>query len=47
MFALIWGGYVVTDALAEIGGALFGKQKLRVWRAVSQTQRPLPVLPPL
>ena len=31
MFALIWGGYVVTDALAEIGGSLFGKQRIRVW----------------
>jgi len=31
VFALIWGGYVVTDALAEIGGSLFGKQRIRVW----------------
>jgi hypothetical protein len=31
VFALIWGSYLVTDALAEIGGALFGKQRLRVW----------------
>lgn len=31
VFALIWGAYVVTDALAEIGGALFGKQRIRVW----------------
>ena len=31
IFALIWGTYIVTDALAEIGGALFGKQRLRVW----------------
>jgi hypothetical protein len=31
VFALIWGSYIVTDALAEIGGALFGKQRLRVW----------------
>ena len=31
VFALIWGSYIVTDASAEIGGALFGKQKLRVW----------------
>jgi hypothetical protein len=31
VFALIWGGYVVTDALAEIGGALFGRQRIRVW----------------
>jgi len=31
VFALIWGSYIVTDASTEIGGALFGKQKLRVW----------------
>ncbi|PYR92263.1 MAG: hypothetical protein DMF84_14235 [Acidobacteria bacterium] len=31
VFALIWGSYIVTDATSEIGGALFGKQKLRVW----------------
>jgi hypothetical protein len=31
VFALIWGGYVVTDALSEIGGSLFGKQRIRVW----------------
>ena len=31
VFALIWGSYIVTDALAEIGGSLFGKQTLRVW----------------
>jgi hypothetical protein len=31
LFALIWGSYMVTDASAEVGGALFGKQKLRVW----------------
>ena len=31
VFALIWGAYIVTDASAEIGGALFGKQTLRVW----------------
>jgi len=31
VFALIWGSYIVTDALAEIGGSLYGKQKLRVW----------------
>jgi hypothetical protein len=30
VFALIWGSYIVTDALAEIGGALFGRQKIRV-----------------
>jgi hypothetical protein len=31
IFALIWGSYIVCDALSEIGGALFGKQTLRVW----------------
>ena len=31
VFALIWGAYVVTDALAEAGGALFGRQRIRVW----------------
>jgi hypothetical protein len=30
VFALIWGTYIVTDALSEIGGSLFGKQRLRV-----------------
>jgi hypothetical protein len=31
VFALIWGSYLVADGLSEIGGALFGKQQLRVW----------------
>ena len=31
IFALIWGSYIVTDALAEIGGALFGRQNIKVW----------------
>ncbi len=31
VFALIWGSYIVTDALAEIGGSLYGRQTLRVW----------------
>lgn len=30
VFALIWGAYLVTDALAEIGGSLFGRQRIRV-----------------
>jgi dolichol kinase len=30
LFALIWGSYIVTDALAEIGGSLFGRQRIRV-----------------
>ena len=31
LFALIWISYLTSDALAEIVGSLFGKQKLRVW----------------
>jgi hypothetical protein len=31
VFALIWGSYIAGDALAEIGGSLYGKQTLRVW----------------
>ena len=31
VFALIWGSYMIADASAEVGGALFGKQQLRVW----------------
>jgi hypothetical protein len=31
VFGLIWGSYIVTDGLSEIGGSLFGKQRLRVW----------------
>ncbi len=31
VFALIWGSYIVIDALSEVGGSLFGKQTLRVW----------------
>ena len=38
VFALIWGAYIVTDAMAEIGGALFGKQKLRV-RGIGDVNR--------
>jgi hypothetical protein len=30
LFALIWGSYIVTDALAEVGGSLFGRQTIRV-----------------
>ena len=26
VFALIWGSYMVTDTLAEVGGSLFGRQ---------------------
>jgi len=38
VFALIWGGYLVTDAMSEIGGALFGKQTLRV-RGIGDVNR--------
>ena len=31
LFALIWGSYIVSDAMSEIVGSLFGRQKLRVW----------------
>jgi hypothetical protein len=30
-FLFIWPSYLAADALAEIVGSLFGKQKLRVW----------------
>ena len=31
VFMLIWGSYMITDTLSEVGGALYGKQKLRVF----------------
>jgi hypothetical protein len=31
VFAMIWGSYIAADALAEIGGSLFGRQRIRVW----------------
>ena len=31
LFAFIWPSYLAADALSEIVGSLFGKQKLRVW----------------
>jgi hypothetical protein len=31
VFALIWGSYLACDAMSEVGGALFGKQAIRVW----------------
>jgi dolichol kinase len=31
VFAMIWGSYIAADSFAEIGGALYGKQTLRVW----------------
>ena len=30
VFAMIWGSYMACDAMAEVGGALFGKQKIKV-----------------
>ena len=38
VFALIWGSYIVTDALSEIGGALFGRQKICV-RGIGDVNR--------
>jgi hypothetical protein len=31
VFAMIWGSYIAADALSEIVGSLFGKQRIRVW----------------
>jgi hypothetical protein len=38
VFALIWGSYIVTDALAEIGGSLFGRQSIQV-RGIGDVNR--------
>ena len=38
VFAMIWGSYIAADALSEIGGALFGKQKIRV-RGIGDVNR--------
>ena len=38
VFALIWGSYIVADALAEVGGALFGKQQIKV-RGIGDVNR--------
>lgn len=38
VFALIWGSYIITDALAEIGGSLFGNQKIKV-RGIGDVNR--------
>ncbi len=38
VFALIWGSYIVADALAEIGGALIGRQKICV-RGIGDVNR--------
>jgi hypothetical protein len=31
VFAMIWGSYIACDAMAEIGGSLLGKQRIRVF----------------
>jgi dolichol kinase len=31
VFAMIWGSYIATDAMAEIVGSLIGRQRIRVW----------------
>jgi hypothetical protein len=38
LFALIWGSYIAADGLSEIGGALFGKQRIRV-RGIGDVNR--------
>jgi hypothetical protein len=38
VFALIWGSYIVTDALTEVGGAIFGRQTIRV-RGIGDVNR--------
>ncbi|MGH9310693.1 MAG: hypothetical protein ACRD1U_15060 [Vicinamibacterales bacterium] len=38
VFAMIWGSYIITDALAEIGGSLFGRQQIRV-RGIGDVNR--------
>jgi hypothetical protein len=30
VFALIWGSYIAADALSEVGGSIFGRQRIRV-----------------
>ncbi len=38
VFALIWGSYIAADALSEVGGSLYGKQKIRV-RGIGDVNR--------
>jgi hypothetical protein len=38
LFALIWGSYMMADAFSEIGGSLYGKQKIRV-RGIGDVNR--------
>jgi hypothetical protein len=38
VFGLIWGSYIAADALSEVGGALYGRQKIRV-RGIGDVNR--------
>lgn len=38
LFSLIWGTYLVVDSMAEVGGALYGNQKIKV-RGVGEVNR--------
>ena len=38
IFALIWGSYMVTDTMAEVGGSLLGRQSIRV-RGIGDVNR--------
>jgi hypothetical protein len=38
LFALIWGTYFIVDTMAEVGGSLYGTQKIRV-RGIGETNR--------
>lgn len=38
VFALVWGSYIITDALTEVGGALYGRQTIRV-RGIGDVNR--------
>jgi dolichol kinase len=38
VFALIWGSYIVCDGLTEVGGALYGRQTIRV-RGIGDVNR--------
>ena len=38
VFVMIWGSYIAADALSEIGGALYGNQKIRV-RGIGDVNR--------
>jgi dolichol kinase len=38
LFVLIWGTYFIVDTMAEVGGSLYGNQKIKV-RGVGETNR--------